>query len=351
MDLWRATIEAANYEPYTDEFDRIADVSEIVDKARALEIVTFLTDYRIGKFERPEYPTDHDELLITIQHEKNESDLVAAIPRPNSRKHLYDFIAASKDLTKRLHEDFCNLDINPEETSVTFLIESAGSTRGEIAYHTALSTVEMVKALDSLGVATGVIGYTTQSWKGGKSREKWISEGRPKNPGRLEDLLHIVFKRPDTPLTPVALGWLHLLADPKLKKENVSGEGLMWGAAAAAATSRLNKLLVHVIHKPETIADSSTSADPDAAEKFRRHQEAIIEEIDSSEEVAMSTLMLAPNSRMLKETQDRRNVLGKMFVVAEGDGRADEVLEGFVNGTVAAMERAATIRKVATPFR
>jgi hypothetical protein len=54
---------------------------------------------------------------------------------------------------------------------------------------------------------------------------------------------------------------------------------------------------------------------------------------------------------MLKETQDRRNVLGKMFVVAEGDGRADEVLEGFVNGTVAAMERAATIRKVATPFR
>lgn len=278
LDLWRATSDVG-YEPYCDIFDRIADISELVEKNRALEVVQFLTDYRVGKIERPEYPRDNDELLITLEHEKNESDLVSAIPRPSSRKHLFDFLRASKELTKRLHEEFSNLGIDPAETSVTFLIENSGSTRGEIAYHTALSMIEMARSLDSLGVETGVIGYTTSTWRNNnKSRQKWIDDGRPKNPGRLEDLLHIVYKHPDAPLTPVALGWLHMLAEPRLKKENVSNEGLMWGAAAAEATSRPNKLLVHVIHKPHAIADSSTSADPEAADKFRRHQEAIIEE-------------------------------------------------------------------------
>ncbi len=346
MDLWKAT---NGYEPYTDEFDRIADVADLVTKERAAEIVRFLTEYKLANIERPEYPTDRDELLITMEKEKNEDPLVSAIPRGTSRKHLFGFLRAAKELRTRLGDDFRNLGLDPEETSVTFLIENSGSTRGELAYHIALSTMEMVQSLDKLGVETGVIGYTTQSWKGGNARKKRIDDGRPPNPGRLEDLLHIVYKRPDAPMDRIALIRMHLLADPALKKENVAGEGLMWGASAAAASTRPNKLLVHVVHKPESISDATISADGSFKEKFREHREAVVREIDESGEIAMSTLMLAPNERMHALTKELRPELGRMFVFAEGDGRADETLEGFVNGTVAAMERVAELRNSFVP--
>jgi cobaltochelatase CobT len=345
MDLFKATIDSG-YEPFTDEFDRISDVTDLVTKERAAELVRFLTEYKLGNIERPEYPKDHDELLITLEKEKNENELISGIPRGTSRKHLYGFLRAAKELRKRLDDDFRNLGLDPEETSVTFLIENSGSTRGELAYHIALSTMEMVQSLDSLGVETGVIGYTTQSWNGGSARKKWIEDGSPANPGRLEDLLHIVYKRPDAPMDNLALARMHLLADPEIKKENVAGEGLMWGAAAAAASTRANKLLVHVVHKPESISQATFSADARFKEKFREHREAVIREIDESGDIAMSTLMLAPNEAMHARTQELRPELGRMFVIAEGDGRANETLEGFVNGTVAAMDRAVELTNV-----
>lgn len=343
MDLRKATLDSG-YEPYTDEFDRIADVTDLVTKERAAEIVRFLTEYKLANIERPEYPTDHHELLITLEKEKSENPLISAIPRGTSRKHLFGFLRAAKELRERLGNEFRNLGLDPEETSVTFLIENSGSTRGELAYHIALSTMEMVQSLYGLGVETGVIGYTTQSWKGGNARKKWLDDGRPSNPGRLEDLLHIVYKRPDAPMDRIALIRMHLLADPSLKKENVAGEGLMWGASATAVSARPNKLLVHVIHKPESISDATISADGSFKDKFREHREAVVREIDEAGEIAMSTLLLAPNPTMHALTKELRPDLGRMFVVAEGDGRADETLEGFVNGTAAAMERAVELK-------
>jgi cobaltochelatase CobT len=347
MDLWKATI-GSGYEPYCDEFDRIADVADLVTKERAAEIVRFLTDYRLANIERPADPTDRDELLITLQKEKNEDELIAGIPRGTGRKHLYDFNKAAKELRTRLGDDFRNLGLDPEETSVTFLVENSGSTRGEIAYHIALSTMEMVQSLDFLGVETGVIGYTTGAWKGGESRKKWLEDGQPSNPGRLEDLLHIVYKRPDAPMDKLALVRMHLLADPALKRENVAGEGLMWGAAASAASARPNKLLVHVIHKPKSISQATISADSSYEDKFREHRAAVVHEIEESGEIAMSTLLLAPNTTMHDLTRELRPDLGRMIVFAEGDGRANETLEGFVNGTVAAMERAVELRNGTT---
>lgn len=348
MDLWKATFDSG-YEPYTDEFDRIADVADLVTKERATKIVRFLTDYRLANIERPADPTDIDELLITLQKEKNEDELIAYIPRGTGRKHLYNFIREAKQIRTRLDDDFRNLGLEPEETSVTFLIENSGSTRGELGYHIALSTIEMVQSLDSLGVETGVIGYTTGAWWGGNARKKWIEDGRPPNPGRLEDLLHIIYKNPDAPMDNLALIRMHLLADPSLKKENVAGEGLMWGATAAAASARPNKLLVHVIHKPHSISQETILADSSYEAKFRSHRASVVREIDGSGEIAMSTLLLAPNTRMRDLTRELRPDLGRMFVFAEGDGRADETLEGFVNGTVAAMERVVELRNGIAP--
>jgi hypothetical protein len=101
-----------------------------------------------------------------------------------------------------------------------------------------------------------------------------------------------------------------------------------------------------VVHKPESISQATFSADARFKEKFREHREAVIREIDESGDIAMSTLMLAPNEAMHARTQELRPELGRMFVIAEGDGRANETLEGFVNGTVAAMDRAVELTNV-----
>lgn len=343
MDLWRATLESG-YFPFSDEFDRIVDADQLVTKERAIEIVKFLTDYRLGRIERPPMPTDHHEMLISRRKEQNEDELIAAIPRGTSRKHLFDFAREAKELESSLRDEFAHLGLSPAETSVTFVIENSGSTRGETAYHLTLSTIEMCKALDGLGVETAVLGYTSDSWKGGISARRWIAEGRPRNPGRLDDLQHVIFKRPGATMDALSIGRLHMLADPRLKRENILGEGLMWGASAAATSDRPTRLLIHVVNKPNSVSQATFQANDDGEGLFRRHHEAVIAEIDAGGVLAMSMVMLSPSEGTIKNTREARDKLGRMVVVAEGSGRADETLQAFRDGVTAAMERSLELR-------
>jgi Cobalamin biosynthesis protein CobT (nicotinate-mononucleotide:5, 6-dimethylbenzimidazole phosphoribosyltransferase) len=341
MDLWKAT---EGYEPYTDEFDAIANVQDLVTRERAIEILKFMGGYRAARIDRPAFPEDPYEAMIALRNQAEESDLLSGIPHGAPRKHLIDFGRAVKDLRSTIREEFSMNDLDPSEVSVTMLVENSGSTRGELAYHIAMSAIEMCSALDGIGAETGVLGYTTASWKGGRSFTRWKEDGRPANPGRLEDLLHIVYKRPDEAMDDTALVKLHMLAEPRLRKENIFGEGLMWGATAAASTSRKTKLLIHVVNKPISVSQATFEADTLAGEKFRRHQEAVISEIDDAGEIAMSLVMLAPQDAMLETFREHRAAMGRMVVMAEGDGRADQTLQAFRSGLSACLERAATLQ-------
>lgn len=344
MDFLKVS-EGAGYEPYTDEFDIISDISELVTVDRGKEIIEFLTKYRTAGIERPLYPTDRHELMIVVAREKDEDELVQAIPRGAPRKHILDFMKASKDIKTRLETVVTDIGLSPEQTSVTFLIENAGSTRGVPAYHIAMSTMETCKALDALGIQTSVIGYTTRSWKNSQTADKWAADGKPENPGRLDDVLKIVYKRPESPLDARALGWLHMIAEPKLKRENIFGEGLMWGAQAAASVDRENKLLIHVVSKPNSQSSVSLARDPEMKDKFFRHQEAIVHAIDDAGEIAMSTVLLGDGYWTKDMPYETRQALGQMMIASDKITSADVVLEAFIDGTTAAMERAMEISR------
>jgi cobaltochelatase CobT len=114
-----------------------------------------------------------------------------------------------------------------KDTIVSLLIDNSGSMRGRPISIAAISADILARTLERCGVATEVLGFTTRAWKGGQSREHWLTEGRPPHPGRLNDLRHIVYKRADEPYRHARRN-LGLMMREGLLKENIDGEALLW---------------------------------------------------------------------------------------------------------------------------
>jgi len=131
------------------------------------------------------------------------------------------------------------------DTLVCLLIDNSGSMRGK-PIETACVTAEIVAAaLERCGIATEILGFTTSQWKGGQSARDWKAAGKPANPGRLNDLLHIVYKDAETPLRR-ARDALCAMLSPALLKENVDGEALAWAARRMLRRPEARKLLIVV---------------------------------------------------------------------------------------------------------
>src|SRR6202023_3115798 len=114
------------------------------------------------------------------------------------------------------------------DTVVTLLIDNSGSMRGRPITVAAMSADILARTLERCAVKVEILGFTTRAWKGGQSREKWIAEGKPPNPGRLNDLRHIIYKSADEPWRRTRRN-LGLMMREGLLKENIDGEALMWG--------------------------------------------------------------------------------------------------------------------------
>ncbi len=144
------------------------------------------------------------------------------------------------------------------DTVVTLLIDNSGSMRGRPIGIAALSTDILARTLERCGVKTEILGFTTRAWKGGASRELWLSQGKPQNPGRLNDLRHIVYKSADSP-------WRHarsnlgLMLREGLLKENIDGEALLWAHNRLLARSEQRRIMM-VISDGAPVDDSTLSA-------------------------------------------------------------------------------------------
>ena len=128
-------------------------------------------------------------------------------------------------------------DTEFRDTVVTLLIDNSGSMRGRPISIAAICADILARTLERVGVKTEILGFTTRTWKGGQSREDWLAAGRPANPGRLNDVRHIIYKQADEPWRR-ARNALGLMMREGLLKENIDGEALVW------AHSR-------IIHRPE----------------------------------------------------------------------------------------------------
>ncbi|HPF79218.1 MAG TPA: cobaltochelatase subunit CobT, partial [Alphaproteobacteria bacterium] len=154
----------------------------------------------------------------------------------------------------------CEKETDFRDTVVTLLIDNSGSMRGRPIAIAALCADILSRTLERCGVKVEILGFTTRAWKGGKSRDKWIENGRPAHPGRLNDLRHIVYKNADAPLRRARKN-LGLMLKEGILKENIDGEALVWAHNRLSRRPEQRKILM-VISDGAPVDDSTLSVNP-----------------------------------------------------------------------------------------
>ena len=151
-------------------------------------------------------------------------------------------------------------DIEFKDTVMSILVDSSGSMRGRSMAVAAISADIISTTLERCNVKTEVLGFTTSQWKGGESRKLWMESGKIENPGRLNDLRHIIFKSADMPWRRGHKNFGLMLREGLLK-ENVDGEALIWAHDRLIKRSEQRKILM-VISDGAPVDDSTLSTNP-----------------------------------------------------------------------------------------
>jgi cobaltochelatase CobT len=167
-------------------------------------------------------------------------------------------------------------DMEFRDTVVTLLLDNSGSMRGRPISIAAICADVLARTLERCGVKVEILGFTTRAWKGGKAREEWLAQGRPQQPGRLNDLRHIVYKSADAPWRRVRDN-LGLMMKEGLLKENIDGEALEWAHRRMVGRPEARKILM-VISDGAPVDDSTLSVNPaNYLEKHLRDVIAMVE--------------------------------------------------------------------------
>jgi len=172
------------------------------------------------------------------------------------------------------------------DTVVSLLIDNSGSMRGRPISIAAMSADILVRTLERCGVKVEILGFTTRAWKGGRSRERWVAEGRPKSPGRLNDLRHIIYKAADQPWRRSRRN-LGLMLREGLLKENIDGEALLWAHKRLLQRPEQRRILM-VISDGAPVDDATLSANP--GNFLERHLRDVIRWIETTSPVEISAI-------------------------------------------------------------
>jgi cobaltochelatase CobT len=174
-------------------------------------------------------------------------------------------------------------DTTFRDTVVTLLLDNSGSMRGRPITVAATCADILARTLERCGVKVEILGFTTRAWKGGQSREAWLAAGKPANPGRLNDLRHIIYKSADAPWRRARKN-LGLMMREGLLKENIDGEALDWAHKRLLARSEQRKILM-MISDGAPVDDSTLSVNP--GNYLERHLRWVIEEIETRSPVEL----------------------------------------------------------------
>ncbi|SES15174.1 cobaltochelatase CobT subunit [Tranquillimonas rosea] len=167
-------------------------------------------------------------------------------------------------------------DTEFRDTVVTLLLDNSGSMRGRPISIAAICADVLARTLERCDVKVEILGFTTRAWKGGQAREKWLAEGRPQMPGRLNDLRHIVYKPADAPWRRARTN-LGLMMKEGLLKENIDGEALEWAHRRMANRREARKILM-VISDGAPVDDSTLSVNP--ANYLEKHLRDVISMVE-----------------------------------------------------------------------
>jgi cobaltochelatase CobT len=174
-------------------------------------------------------------------------------------------------------------DTEFRDTVVTLLIDNSGSMRGRPISIAAICADVLARTLERCNVKVEILGFTTRAWKGGQSREKWLQDGRAQQPGRLNDLRHIIYKSADAPWRRVRPN-LGLMMKEGLLKENIDGEALEWAHRRMVARPEQRKILM-VISDGAPVDDSTLSVNP--ANYLEKHLRDVIAMVEKRKAVEL----------------------------------------------------------------
>ena len=174
-------------------------------------------------------------------------------------------------------------DTEFRDTCVTLLLDNSGSMRGRPISIAAICADVLARTLERCGVKVEILGFTTRAWKGGLSREEWLKEGRPQQPGRLNDLRHIIYKSADAPWRRTRPN-LGLMMKEGLLKENIDGEALEWAQRRMLARPEARKVMM-VISDGAPVDDSTLSVNP--ANYLEKHLRDVIAMVEKRKQIEL----------------------------------------------------------------
>jgi cobaltochelatase CobT len=174
-------------------------------------------------------------------------------------------------------------DTEFRDTCVTLLLDNSGSMRGRPISIAAICADVLARTLERCNVKVEILGFTTRAWKGGQAREAWLNDGRPVQPGRLNDLRHIIYKSADAPWRRTRPN-LGLMMKEGLLKENIDGEALEWAHRRMIARHESRKILM-VISDGAPVDDSTLSVNP--ANYLEKHLRDVIAMVEKRKAVEL----------------------------------------------------------------
>jgi len=268
------------YKIYTSNYDEVKKAEELEKEEEIIRLRKNLDQQLINL-----------QNLVTKLANKLQRQLLAKQNR-SWEFDLEEGILDASKLSRVIIDPFHSISYKMEketefkDTVVTILIDNSGSMRGRPISVAAICADILSRTLERCSVKVEILGFTTKNWKGGKSRELWNSENKPENPGRLNDLRHIIYKAADKPWRQSRKN-LGLMLKEGLLKENIDGEALLWAFKRISARKEERKILM-VISDGAPVDDSTLSVNSgDYLEKHLKQTVKWIEENSNVEILAV----------------------------------------------------------------
>ena len=263
------------YKIFTSNFDEIAK-AETLENLEEIQKLRKNLDQQLIGFQD----------LITKLANKLQRQLLAKQNRA-WEFDLEEGLLDSSKLTRIIMDPYNSLsfmkekDLDFKDTIVTLLIDNSGSMRGRPITIAAICADILSRTLERCSVKVEILGFTTKNWKGGKSRELWTKKEKPKNPGRLNDLRHIIYKSADTHWRQ-AKNNIGLMLKEGLLKENIDGEAISWAFSRIKKRKEERKILM-VISDGAPVDDSTLSVN--SGDFLEKHLKKMVNFIESKSEV------------------------------------------------------------------
>ncbi|HYI64470.1 MAG TPA: cobaltochelatase subunit CobT [Allosphingosinicella sp.] len=266
-----------DYRIFTPRFDETVEAGELCDEEELGRLRSYLDQQLV-----------HLQSAVTKLANRLQRRLMAQQSRSwefDQEEGMLDAARLARVVVNPVHSLSYKVERDTEfrDTVVTLLIDNSGSMRGRPISIAAISADILARTLERCGVKVEILGFTTRAWKGGQAREKWLADGRPPNPGRLNDLRHIVYKEADQPWRRARKG-LGLMMREGLLKENIDGEALLWAHARLIGRVEERKILM-VISDGAPVDDSTLSVN--SGTYLERHLRQVIGWIEARSPVEL----------------------------------------------------------------